>query len=409
MKQFDLEAEKTELLKNVRFLKSLNVVDFTFHKKCDELQDKFVTVRSAVHDAKACLWKPNDFNDESSTIAHIENLKPKVVICDDDQLKKLWEIYRLYVSTGIFNQTPGRFIKFLVVDTNQEESRPLQHITRGVRLGYDFPWLVLGLGVVSSDFTAIKCRDDYIGWTPSQRNGSKGKHDGKLRHTANGATIVATQPFGFNFLGGKLISALITSEIIRNEWQLRFGDVLAGMTTTSLYGFPSMYDGLKWWKRLDLTKGKVPIQPDAYIYKKWLQYVKKSKAKEFAEMMKQDEDTSGPVTNYKGKVLDMIYEVAGIPIDEFQTGYERGVYFSSFYENTKEFLCGKIGEDELKLKPLFQGDVNTIMEWWRPEAIERYKKLKAAGRLKPELQFYNHLGQMDLETAKETFLGEVGR
>ena len=125
--------------------------------------------------------------------------------------------------------------------------------------------------------------------------------------------------------------------------------------------------------------------------------------------MEQKEDVNGPVTNYKGKALDMIYEAAGIPIKDFKTGYERGVYFSSFYENTKEFLCGKIGKSELELKPLFRGDVNAIMEWWRPLAIKRYKKLKAEGRLKPNTQFYNHLGRMDYETAKETFFDDVGR
>lgn len=407
MSAFNLAKEKKALLEHLQHLKSLPVEEYTFHKKCDELEANIEQVRTAIHAAAASVWRPENINDEALTVAHIENLKPKVFICDDADLKEYWRIFRLFVSTGVFNQTPGRFIKFLVVDTNETESRLRCPVTNAYRR--PLLWPILGLGVVSSDFNAIGCRDTYIGWTPSQRNGSKGKHDGKLMHTANGATIVATQPFGYNFLGGKLIAALITSEIIRNEWQLKYGNVLAGMTTTSLFGFPSMYDGLKWWKRLELTTGSIPIEPDIQFYRKWTAYVKEIYPTEFKQAMTQKKGVRGPVTNSKGKVLDLIYKAAGIPINDFKTGFERGVYFSSFYENTKEFLCGKIGEDELKLKPLFQNDVNAIMEWWRPLAIKRYLKKKAEGKLKPESNFYNHLGYMDYETAKEMFFDEVGR
>lgn len=403
MTAFDFDKEKRALLGNLQQLKSLEVKEYTFQKKYNELQHKIQTDRYSIHNAQRTLWIPKHFADETLTVAHIEHLKPKVIIADDERLTKLWELYRLFVHTGEYNQTPGRFIKVFVVDTNLTETgttggSPFHTIYENA-----LPWPVLGIGAISGDFPAIGCRDEFIGWTKEQRT------KGKLNHTAIGSTIVATQPFGFNFLGGKLIAALMTSEVIRNEWQLQYGDVLAGMTTTSLFGVPSMYDSLKWWKQLGLSKGAVPIQPKAEVYDKWLQYVKRTNAKDFAGMMKQDEGISGPVTNYKGKVMAMIFKTAGIPMKHFMHGHERGVYFSSFYENTKEFLCGKIGESELRLKPLFKDDVNAIMDWWRPRAIKRYLQLKTEGRLKTERQFYNHLGQMDYDTAKEVFFDEVGR
>jgi len=413
MSNFDLAKEKRLLLKNLQHLKSLPVKEYTFHKKCDDLENVHDRVRINLYEAMTSMWMPKDIHNEESTIAHIENLKPKVIICDDDDLKEFWRIYRQYVSSGVYYQTPGRFVKFIVVDANATVSRAEKATTdvAGIcpskdsgRLYWPSPFPVIGLGAISSDIAAIGCRDEFIGWTIEQKFSGK-----KLNNIAIGSTIVATQPFGFNFLGAKLIAALITSEIIRNEWQLRFGDVLAGMTTTSLFGFPSIYDNLKWWNRLQLSKGDVIIPPDAQIYKKWLKYVQETKRKEYTERMTQDDDTSGPVTNYKGTVLDMIYKTAGIPIDEFKHGFERGVYFSEFYENTKDFLTGKIDESELKLKPLFQDDVNGIMKWWIPEAIGRYKMLKKKNRLKPDTNFYNQLGYMDYETAKETFFDDVGR
>ncbi len=399
----NLSTEKAALLANLRYLKSLTVNEYTFHKKCDELEDKFYTYRDDVHTAQNRLWAPNNILDEALTVANIENLRPKVIIADDDELKDYWEIFRLFVSTGEYNQTPGRFIKFIVVDTNLTEDRKPNQIETILKSRGVVPWPVLGLGAVSSDFPSITCRDDVIGWTKDQRLG------GKLNNTAIGSTIIPTQPFGFNFLGGKLIAALITTKIIRNDWQLQYGDVLAGMTTTSLFGLPSMYDRLPWWKRLGLSTGNVLIQPDAQIYKKWVKYIKGAEAEEFDKLTKKNSPEDSGVSFIKSKILNLIYQTAGISVEEFKHGFERGVYFSSFYENTNDFLCDKISDSELKLKPLFQGDVNSIMEWWRPRAIKRYRQLKTENKLKADTQFYNHLGRMDYETAKEAFFGDVGR
>ena len=33
------------------------------------------------------------------------------------------------------------------------------------------------------------------------------------------------------------------------------------------------------------------------------------------------------------------------------------------------------------------------MEWWRPKAIERYKKLKSEGNLKPDILYYNKIAK----------------
>ena len=46
----------------------------------------------------------------------------------------------------------------------------------------------------------------------------------------------------------------------------------------------------------------------------------------------------------------MIFNELGIKLSDYTHGYERGVYYSEFYENTKDFLQNKIDEKELKLK-----------------------------------------------------------
>ena len=43
----------------------------------------------------------------------------------------------------------------------------------------------------------------------------------------------------------------------------------------------------------------------------------------------------------------------------------------------------------IDLKELFKKDKTTIMEWWKPKAIERYKRLHSENNIKSEILYYN--------------------
>ena len=114
----------------------------------------------------------------------------------DTNLDIDWIMLRTYVHTMAYDQTPGRFIKILITDGNKDNPR------------------YLGAVSMSSDVITITDRDNYIGWTPDQK-----LKDKKLNNSAIGSCIMATQPFGYNFLGGKLVAALVTGETVRNLWK----------------------------------------------------------------------------------------------------------------------------------------------------------------------------------------------
>ena len=61
------------------------------------------------------------------------------------------------------------------------------------------------------------------------------------------------------------------------------------------------------------------------------------------------------------------------------------------------------------MKPLFKDDTKAILDWWRPKAIERYKKLKAEGRLNPHKLFYFEMTDMEYADAKSKYFDAVGR
>ena len=63
-----------------------------------------------------------------------------------------------------------------------------------------------------------------------------------------GFVIVPAQPFGFNYLGGKLLAGICTSHEVREIVNKKYGMNLCLFETTSLYGSSktvSQYDGMK--------------------------------------------------------------------------------------------------------------------------------------------------------------------
>ena len=389
---FDFEKNKKDLIDNLNWLSGLSVEEFTLRRKWEEMQLLNNYVKAWDNQVKAMIWFPANINDEEITIKEIEDLQPKVVLADGNFLERLWTTLRYYCSSAEYNQAPGRFFKFLLMDDVSDK--------------------VLGISSVASDVICISDRDKYIGWTPEDKLKYK-----MLKHSAIGTTIVPTQPFGTNFLGGKLMAAMVTSEVVRKSWESTSGEgipcKLVGMTTTSLYGNSkgnfSMYNGLKWWKPVGLSKGKVPIKPYEESYHNWHQWLKENRKEDYDKAMTQKEGIKGPVTGAKMRVLNMIFKECKIKQSDFCHGYCRGIYWSEFYENSRDFLCRRITEDKLIMKPLFEGGVDEILKWWKPKAIQRYKKLKSEGRLNSEKLFYNIMTGMSYEESKNKFFNDVGR
>jgi len=384
--QFNLELEKSKFIKNLDYLKSMSAEEQTLYKKWIEVQSyKDFLNKSGV--VKAKIWTPTDINNVELTIKEIENLNPTIVHVESESpLENDWLLLRVFCHTMEYAQTPGRFIKLLITDGNVDNPR------------------YLGAVSISSDVIVITDRDNYIGWTADNK-----LKDKRLVHSAIGSCIMSTQPFGYNFLGGKLVAALITTSKTREIWKKLYDEELVGMTTTSLYGSYSMYNSLKWWHKCGSSTGKMMIKPDDSVYDVWHQWLKDNKSDQYNKAMTQKEGESGPVTGAKNRIINMIFKTLGIKVNDYTHGYERGVYYSCFYENTKEFLQNKITEKDLKLKELFKKDVQGVLDWWKPKAIERYKKLHGEGNIKSDILYYNKMMGMTYDEAKSKFFNEVGR
>ena len=384
--KFNRELEKQNFIDNMNFFKAMSVEESTFYKKWEEVKEYRKGFASKSDDVKCKIWKPKDLNNEQLTLQQLENMKPTMVHVETESQELDWLMLRVFCHTMEFSQTPGRFLKFLITDGNEDNPK------------------YLGAVSVSSDVITIQDRDVYLGWTPKNK-----LEDGKLVHSSIGSCIMSTQPFGYNFLGGKLIACLVTSSAVRNVWKNLYGQTLVGMTTTSLYGSYSMYNSLKWWHKCGTSAGKIPIKPNDTVYQTWHDWIKENKSAEYNKKMTQKDDVSGPVTGAKQRVLSMIFQELKLRTQDYVHGYERGVYYSSFYENTKEFLKNEITEDQLVMKKLYVDDTDAIMNWWKTKEKDRYLKLKAENNLKSEVLYYSPIIDMSYQTAKEKFFKEVGR
>ena len=387
--KFDFEKERKAFVDNLNLLKTMSVEEQTLYKKWQEFNADVYSMTQKASKFKRInnsIWMPKDIDNKEQTIKEIEALEPYVEMLEQGNAKdnETWTLVRKLVHTMEFTANPGRNIKFFIKDrvTNK----------------------LLGVVCLGSDVTSLGARDNFIGWTKDDKF-----VDGKLKYTSIGTTICCAQPLGYNFLGGKLVAALVTTSVVRDAWKKLYGQTLVGLSTTSLYGIHSMYNSIPLWKTLGSSKGRIALKPDDAIYETWHEWLKENQKEEYLKQTTQKEGVAGPPTGVKQKTINMIFKAVGIKGSDYMHGFKRGIFYADIYENGKEFLRGEIEEEDLKMKKKYSEDSDYVMNWWKPKAIRRYGKLFDENRLKPEKLFYGDLVGMSWEEAKEKYLGEVGR
>ncbi len=382
--QFDFEEEKRKLIANLDMLKNMSVQEQTLYKKYEEIQEySSIINRSQV--VKAKIWKPLDIQNKDLTIKEITNLQPMIRYVDPENESDMidWLMLRIFCHTMAFDQNPGRFLRFLVYDKISGK--------------------YLGAISLASDVLSIAVRDKWIGWDANIKIAG-----GKVRNSAIGSCIMSTQPLGYNFLGGKLVASLLLTKTVRDKWKELYNDELVGITTTSLYGSESMYNSIPFWKKLGSSEGKIAIKPDQHEYGIWHQYIKDTFPKEYNNAMEQKEGISGPVTGAKQRIIQMIFRATGIKSRNYEHGFKRGVYYAPLYENSKEYLCGKIDSKLIPSKKLDR-DIDSVINWWKPKAISRYERLHSENKLNNEILFYNRGIGLEWNEFRDQYYKDVGR
>ena len=221
------------------------------------------------------------------------------------------------------------------------------------------------------------------------------------RHTAMGFVIVPSQPFGYNYLGGKLLALLCCSHFARETISKVFDKDIALFETTSLYGSTtsaSQYDGLKPFMRYKgLTESKFTplLHDDAFHklhnrFKEWNNNTPLTDNKASSKKMKRQSKMISIIKNSM-KEYDMKTELKHFTdiIDmALNLTQKKRFYISDYgYSNVREVLLGE--QDKLvRGQNWDKFYLDNIISWWKKKASKRYDKLKKEGRFRKKVELW---------------------
>ena len=402
----DTDTLKEALIKDLSYVSSMDVKEYTLYQKWCEVKDRYPTVETnSFFDDKPAMLRP----EQATVIQEVKNnfwlpedpeeylnLQPELIWTDGADVQshtnakgsEIWNALRTFLSTMKNNSNIGRNLNFLIRDKVTGK--------------------YLGVTCMSSDFLDLTPRDSYIGWE------REAKTQRMINHTCIGSTIVPIQPLGYNLVGGKLLALLCLSKTVEDTWEYQYKDKLVGVTTTSLYGktkeIPlSQYDRLKHWKKMGWTAGSVsyePTKPTRMMIQNWL---KKNHTYKYFEWYVAKKDTGQPhKRDHRNRSHTFTYNQLGIDKKLIKSDHARGIYFGELFTNTREFLREEV--NTTGLTRAFDNSVEALTDLWKNKyAKKRLASLKKQDRVSTETHFYDDIIYLSWEETKQKYLPQVGR
>jgi hypothetical protein len=394
----DEEHMKKVLIEDLTYASQMDVREYTLYQKWCEVKERYPVhevstlfgneiqmvnpqQEELIKEVKSKFWMPQEPDD-------FEKLKPVMVLSNGPDAER-WNAIRTFSSTMKNNSNIGRNLFYVLTD--------------------EVTGKYLGVICISSDFLDLTPRDNAIGWS---RDVKTQQH--MINHTAIGSTIVPLQPLGFNYTGGKLLALMCLSDTVQKDWKRQYGDVLVGVTTTSLYGKTkagglSQYDGLEHWTPMGFSSGSVAFEPSRSTKKLVFDWIKENDTRKYFEWWEAKNQQGLPLKrDHKNRSLNYAYSKLKIPKKLIRTEHQRGIYFSPLYNNTNEFLRKEITED--KLVKSFDTSEEALSNIWKTKyAKGRIRQLQKKNNVSHETLFYDDLIYLSWEETKAKYLPQVGR
>ena len=221
------------------------------------------------------------------------------------------------------------------------------------------------------------------------------------RHAVMGFVIVPSQPFGYNYLGGKLLALLCVSHFARETLNEVFEKDIGLFETTSLYGSTtsaSQYDGLKPYMRYKgLTESKfLPLLHADAFHKLHDHFTKlngnqpltdnKASSKKMKRQTKMISWIKNSLKEYGHD--DKLSKFNAVIDMAFGLTQKKRFYISDYgYANIREVLLGE--EDKLRRGQNWDKfHLENIISWWKRKATKRYDKLKQDGRFRDNVELW---------------------
>tara|TARA_Y100000813_G_scaffold186209_1_gene158640 strand:- start:514 stop:1635 length:1122 start_codon:yes stop_codon:yes gene_type:complete len=302
---------------------------------------------------------------------HPSDMKIKVVSVKGKALSEQYSGRLQITMSHVFEDSiPGKSLKWMVYEENTDT--------------------IIGFIRFGSPTINSKPRNDWLGTVPDL-----GRFN---RHAIMGFVIVPTQPFGFNYLGGKLLAMLCCSHEAREELNKKYDANICLFETTSLYGSTkssSQYDGLKPYMRYKgLTDSDfTPLLHDSVFQKLNKEFTALNNNKCIVK-----EDASSRKLKIQSKMISLIKNSLGDveKLKQFNDAIlsaknltqQKRFYMSTYgFKNSREVILGE-QETLVKAENYDRFSIDQIVSWWRKKASRRYESLREDGRLRMEREIF---------------------
>ena len=334
-----------------------------YYSKFNRIDDYMRFVKqSRIQNSSGKLFGPEDEifsdfsmqpNDMSFTIHEVDtSSKPKTKY--NQELYS--EILNMTASNAIEEAIPGRTVKWIVTEDNTNK--------------------VIGVVRFGSPTINSKPRNDYFGEVLPL---SKINHEFVM-----GFNIVPVQPFGYNYLGGKLLALLASSNELKRQFNSKYGTDLQYFETTSLYGTTkgvSMYDGLKPYIRHigDTESNFLPLFHDDYFREMFWWFNNNANGGE--RLISADKSS---------KKLKIQTKMISIIIKSLQDAsklheFKKCIEHAKTLTEKKRYYISKFGYEP-----------EEVIEWWKVKATRRYNKLIQDNKLRKTLELWTANSNLEI-------------
>ncbi len=294
-----------------------------------------------------------------------------------------WDYYLNMISShSNMTSIPGRCLRLAVYEKNSKKWAGF------IRLG--------------SPVINMKPRNEMLGGVFTQAKETATSFNNT---TIMGFVIVPSQPFGYNYLGGKLLAAMCCSHWVREKLNEKYGMNTCLFETTSLYGSSkavSQYDGMKPYIRFKgLTESDFLPMMHGKPYEDLKHYVENI----VGEFVPAD------ASSRKMKISNAIISMTKIALKGTEEGVkfnetikkalaltEKKRYYVSNYgfSNSADVAMGRAKELIPDKENYDKFHLENIIDWWRKKASNRYETLKAEGRLRTEIEVWTGDKELDI-------------
>ena len=294
-----------------------------------------------------------------------------------------WDTYLNMISShSNMTSIPGRCLRLAVLEKKTNK------------------WV--GFIRLGSPVINCKPRNQMLGQVFTQHEGGAQRFNACA---AMGFVIVPAQPFGFNYLGGKLLAAICATHEVRRMLDEKYKMTTCLFETTSLYGSSkavSQYDGMKPLIRFKgLTDSDFLPMLHGKTYTDLKDYIEDIIGEDLAP-----QDASSRKLKISNTMVNMIKvglkgtsDAAKFTatIENAKNLNEQKRYFISDYgfKNMIEFVNGNAD----KLIPgenYEKHHLSNIIEWWRKKAINRFDTLTTENRIRNEQEVWTSGKVLDI-------------